>query len=201
MSKAAEHTPFGLAGRMGQQGAVLTSFEFAFSLYGLVLGLCVTEVISGFARVLRARKAIRLGWLTPALGILLLVDLVTFWANAWQLREFVPATFGTLLFGTVVAGIYFLSASLVFPGNLNEWSDLDDYFLLHKGQVILGVIVANLIVFAGRIAVVGGGGPIDFAVAATFTGLGAVLFFARKKWLCGAALAVLLSLYVILRLI
>ena len=181
----------------------MSSFEFAFSLYGLVLGLSVTEVIGGFARVLRARSAIRLGWLTPALALLLLVDLVTFWTNAWAVREAIPATFETLLFGTAVAGIYYLSASLVFPGDVAEWPDLDDYFLRHKGQVMAGVIVANLGVHAAQDLMAGRflHDWIGAAVSFTFTSLGFVLIFARQKWLCGAVLAVLLSLYALFRFV
>jgi len=179
----------------------MSSFEFAFTLYGLVLGLSVTEVISGFARVLRARKAIRLGWLTPAIGLLLLVDLVTFWSNAWDIRAAIPATFGTLLFGTAVAGIYFLSASLVFPAEVGEWADLDDYFLRHKGQVIAGVIIANLMVHLAQLWRFGGGGWMDLVMAASFTGPGLLLMFAPNKWVCGAVLGLLLSLYGVFRLI
>ena len=124
----------------------MSSFEFAFSLFGLVLGLSVTEIIGGFARVLRARTHVRLGWLTPMLGLLLFVDLVTFWTNAWAMRDAIPPSFEALLFGTGIAAIYCLSAALVFPGDVGEWDDLDDYFLRHKGQVILGVMVANLAV-------------------------------------------------------
>ena len=179
------------------------SFEFAFSLYGLVLGLSVTEVIGGFARVLRARAAIRLGWLTPAIGLLLLVDLVTFWSNAWEVRDSIPPTFGTLLFGTAVAGIYYLSASLVFPEDVREWPDLDDYFLRHKGQVMAGVIVANLAVHGAQDLMSGRflGSWSAMLPAIIYTSLGVMLVVARQKWLCGAVLAVILSLYVAFRLI
>ena len=181
----------------------MSSFDFAFSLYGLVLGLSVAEIISGFARVLRARRKIRLGWLTPALGLLLLVDLVTFWSNGWSMRDSIPASFGALLFGTAVAAIYFLSASLVFPEDLGEWRDLDDYFLRHKAYVMAGVITANLMVHAAQDLLfgVGRGGWFGLAMAVTFTGLGVGLIVARRKWLCGALLAVILSLYAIFRLI
>ena len=179
----------------------MDSFEFAFSLFGLVLGLSVTEVISGFARVLRHRGKLRLGWLTPMLGLLLLVDLITFWLNAWHMRQGIPLSFEALLFGTAVASIYFLSASLVFPQDVGEWADLDDYFLRHKGQVMIGVIVANLMVNGVRDWVIGPP-PSNwqgYAIALIYTSLGTVFILAKGKRLAGALLAVLLSLYVIFR--
>ena len=181
----------------------MDSFEFAFSLFGLVLGLCVTEVVSGFARVLRARQAVRLGWLTPLLGLLLFVDLITFWSGAWGLRAVIPVDFVSLLVGTSVAAIYFLSASLVFPENVAEWPDLDDFFLRHKGQVMAGVVVANLMMQAFYGVLLEGANVSGrlIVMSLVYSGLGVWLIFARGKRLSGAILCVLLSLYAIFRLI
>jgi hypothetical protein len=179
----------------------VTSFEFAFSLFGLLLGLSVAEIMGGFARVLRGRTAIRLGWLTPLLGMLLLVDLVTFWSNAWDMRDAIPPTFGALLYGTVIAAVYYLSASLVFPVAISEWPDLDAYFLRHKGQVMIGVMTANLMVMAARILLYGNifTSWQSVTIPVLFTGLGLAIVFSNSKWVCGAILAVLLALYGVFR--
>ena len=179
----------------------MTSFEFAFSLFGLLLGLSVAEVMSGFARVLRARTTIRLGWLTPMLGVLLMVDLVTFWSNAWDMRDAIPPSFAALLFGTVIACVYFLSASLVFPTAVTEWPDLDAYFMRHKGQVMTGVMTANLLVMVARILLYGNifTSWQSVTVPVLFTGLGLGLVLSKNKWMCGGILAVLLSLYGLFR--
>jgi hypothetical protein len=181
----------------------MTSFEFAFSLFGLLLGLSVAEVMSGFARVLRARHKIRLGWLTPLLGVLLMVDLVTFWSNAWDLREAIPPSFEALLYGTVIAAIYYLSASLVFPVELEEWPDLDAYFLRHKGQVMAGVIVANLMVMTARVLLFGNifTDWESVAIPVAYTGLGLLLVFTTHKRLCLIVLCVLLAMYAAFRLL
>ena len=39
----------------------MESFNFVFSLFALVLGLSLTEVLGGFARALRMRHKVRLG--------------------------------------------------------------------------------------------------------------------------------------------
>jgi len=53
----------------------MSTFEFAFTLFALVLGLALTEVLGGFVRVLKARTEsastdvrIRLGWHIAAVG-------------------------------------------------------------------------------------------------------------------------------------
>ena len=66
-------------------------------------------------RLFRARQHIRLGWLTPLTGLLLMTDLVSFWSNAWEMRSVIPAGFGALVFAAAIASVYYLAASLVFP--------------------------------------------------------------------------------------
>ena len=181
----------------------MTSFEFAFSLFGLLLGLSVAEVMSGFARVLRARHKIHLGWLTPLLGILLMVDLVTFWSNAWDMRAVIPPSFEALLYGTVIAAVYFLAASLVFPVALDEWPDLDAYFLRHKGQVMAGVITANLMVLLARVLLYGNifTSWTSVAVPIVYTGTALVLLRSADKRTCLVLLCVLLAMYAGFRLL
>jgi hypothetical protein len=113
------------------------------------------------------------------------------------MREAIPPSFAALLFGTVIAAVYYLSASLVFPATVTEWPDLDAYFLRHKGQVMIGVMTANLMVMAARILLYGNifTSWQSVTIPVLFTGLGLALVFSNSKWLCGAILGVLLALY------
>src|SRR5688572_6495964 len=100
----------------------MTPFEFVFGLFALVLGLALTEVLGGFVRVLKARSVradeelpIRIGWQTPLLGLVVALDLISFWLGAWEDREGIPIDFAPLVFCALIAGIYYAAASLVFP--------------------------------------------------------------------------------------
>jgi len=181
----------------------MSSFEFAFTLFGLLLGLSLAEVMGGFARVLRARHKIRLGWLTPALGLVLMVDLVTFWSNAWEMQKAIPPTFGALLFGTVIAAVYYLAAALVFPETLDEWPDLDAYFLQHKGQVMLGVLAANLLVLLARVLMYGNifTSWQSVAIPVLYITIGTTLVLGSSKRLCLLLLCALLTMYAASRLL
>jgi hypothetical protein len=128
----------------GGQGRNMSNFEFVFSLFGLMLGLSMAEVMSGLSRTMKAHKRVRIGWLTPLLGLLLIVDLVSFWVGAWDNRAAIPVTFTSMLYGAGVACIYYLAASLVFPERPEEWDNLDEYFFANKQFVIAGVLIANL---------------------------------------------------------
>jgi hypothetical protein len=128
----------------------MSIFEFVFSLFGLVLGLSLAEVLAGFARTVRARERIRMGWLTPLLGLLLIIDLVSFWTGAWRERDAIGVTLEPLLFATLIAGIYYVAASLVFPPDDEAWPDLDVYFMEHKPVVVGAVIGCNLLMMFAR---------------------------------------------------
>lgn len=183
----------------------MTNFEFAFSLFGLVLGLALAEVLAGFARVVKARSvrkdreiALRFGWQTPLLALLVALDLISFWFNLWGLRDVIPATLVSLILGAAFIGIYYVAASLIFPDDAEAWPDLDDWFARHKSMVAAGIVLANL------------GSTIVFIYWAglrshewlhavpilqfVYIALAASLIFTRKEWQSLAALVLLLLL-------
>ena len=136
----------------------MTPFEFIFSLFALVLGLAMTEVLGGFVRVLKARSVradedlpIRIGWQTPLLGLVVTLDLISFWLGAWEDRDAIPIDFAPLVYSALIAGIYYAAASLVFPDDPRKWPDLDDWFERHKAQVALGIFAANLLFSFGEV--------------------------------------------------
>ena len=110
----------------------MSAFDLVFTMFGLVLGLAVTEVLAGFGRVLKMRTRARVGWLTPLLGTLLLIDLSRFWTSAFAQRENVHANLLTLLVVLAFVGSYYLIATLVFPDDPAEWPDFDAYYDRHK---------------------------------------------------------------------
>ena len=63
----------------------MTDFEFAFILYALLLGLSLIELLAGLGRALELKFAsdaggtnFTIGWLTPALAIFVMLDLLSF---------------------------------------------------------------------------------------------------------------------------
>lgn len=121
-------------------------FEFFFSFYGLLLGLSVAAVATGLANAVGARKAVRMGWRTPLLALFVLLDIASFWIQAWRIREQAQVTYAAIYVGLAVALAYFLSANLVFPTRQEEWGDFDDHYRAHKRHVLAGVVFANLVV-------------------------------------------------------
>ncbi|HTU11677.1 MAG TPA: hypothetical protein VMG08_12365 [Allosphingosinicella sp.] len=174
----------------------MSPFEFAFSLFGLLLGFSLVEVLSGLVRTMKLRKQVRIGWLTPLLGLFVMVDLTSFWSAAWDSKELIPAHFAILLLGLFVSGVYYFAASMVFPDRPEEWPDFDDWAARHKRQVMGGILACNLIATAAMFAARPGAWiPAVLAPHAVLLGMMTIAAFARPRWLTGAMLAGMLGFY------
>lgn len=126
----------------------MDAFSFVFSLFGLLLGLALAEVLGGLGTAIEMRRKVRVGWLTPLLGLFVAIDLTSFWTMAWSLRDAIPPNYISLLFGLLLTGIYYLAARLVFPRHPAEWPDYDVHYFEHRRLVLGGVLLCNLLVLA-----------------------------------------------------
>jgi hypothetical protein len=185
-------------------GGTVSNFEFAFTLFGLVLGLALAEVLGGFVRVLKARSAttnadlvIRIGWQTPMLALVVTLDLISFWYGAWLDKDGIPVNFASLVVAAGIAGIYFAAASLVFPDAPANWPDLDDWFARHKVQVAAGIFSANLLVTAAERAMFGSWFTTNTSMITqiSYLGIAFALIFAKPGWQSVASMTVLLGLF------
>jgi hypothetical protein len=181
----------------------MSAFEFFFSFYGLLLGLSVAELVGGFARVLHRRRAVRFGWLTPLLAVFVAVDIATFWNQAWVLFRFAPFNMALLVVGLAVAAVFYVAASVTFPGGDADESstNLDDHFWAHRRTVFLCVLIANLIIAAVFFANAGLQGEMFRSMSSPVFWIGLTLFiggtsiaaFARSRRIVVAALIMLVA--------
>ena len=129
----------------------MDAFNVAFSLFAIVLGLSLVEVLTGFARALKRRRVVHLGWLTPLAAIFVMLDLTSFWEFGWGARRFVSPQYGYLLIGLFVSGLYYLAASLIFPSEFGEGgremqgADFDAHYMQHRAQVFGAVTLCDII--------------------------------------------------------
>ncbi len=159
----------------------MTIFEVVFSLTGLVLGLALVSVLSGLAKIMRARCELRTGWLTPLLGIWLLLDVTSFWGMAWEIRDLMPSVWPSLGVGLMLTSLYYLAASLVFPEDLKIEPDLDQYFWRNRRTVFGLVLACNLIAWGLGLGLGRPWPPVVWAINLTYLAalLGAVLASGR----------------------
>lgn len=177
----------------------MSAFELTFSLFGLLLGLSLAEVLGGFAKAVKRRGRHRLGLLTPMLSVFLLYDIATFWITAYRMRDALPLHIGSLVGGVVVTGLYYFAAVLVWPEDGEPgWDDLDGWMLAHKRQILLSVFAANAVSFgAARLLA-----PESFHFDPIQSVLASLYFlsliagaFAPRRRTTLAALSLLLGLY------
>ena len=176
----------------------MSAFEFVFSLFGLLLGLCVAEVLGGLGRALESREKVLIGWLTPMLGGFILLDLISYWFHLWVDRENIPMTPLTLVVGTAIAGAYYLAAYLIFPDDLRRYADLDAHYMRIR-RTVLGIALAAFTIQLGTQSIVTsnislGRATLSLAILAPFY---LVAMLAKRKAVAGSALAVIIILNLI----
>ena len=123
----------------------MSAFEFFFSFYGLLLGLSLAAIATGLATAIQHRKSVHIGWRTPLLAVFVALDIASFWDSAWTNFRLLPFSYGLLVAGLVIALVYFVAASLVFPHRIEDGDSLDDHFRANKRPVLLLLILANLL--------------------------------------------------------
>jgi hypothetical protein len=131
----------------------MQEFDYAVTLFGLLLGLALTEALSGLARALKSRAHVRIGWSTALLGILVACDVVTFWVFGWQLRAHITASWPMMFAGFLVTGTYYVAAALIFPESADE--DHEAHFAANYRLVLGGFLLCNLALF-GWVASIAG---------------------------------------------
>ena len=179
----------------------MSSFEFIFTLFGLVFGLALAEVLGGFARAVKRHGPARLGLLTPVLSLFLLYEITDFWMTAWDVREAVPLKTESLLVCVVIAGLYYFASVLVWPEEGDRgWEDLDGWALSHKRQLLLSVFGSNGITFASLVAIEASGlpaSPLLIGWMALYFGLILAGAFAPGRRLTLTALGLLLAMHAV----
>lgn len=126
----------------------MTEFAFVFSLYSLLLSFSLVALLSGLGKSLDAalrEDGPRVGWLLPLLGFFVLLDLLSFWAAAWTVRDLITINGPTLTGVLMFASGYYLAAHLVFPERPAEEKDLAEHFYRVR-KPVMGILIALLFV-------------------------------------------------------
>lgn len=174
----------------------MQEFDYAVTLFGLLLGLALTEALAGLARALKSRHHVRIGWSTALLGILVACDVVTFWLFGWQMRTQIAATWPMMFAGFLVTGIYYVAASLIFPESADE--DHDAHFAANYRLVLAGVLVCNGALFAWVASIVGPDnlfGLRQIVISWSLWPVGIVAMFANDRRVVHGCLVWLIALY------
>lgn len=122
----------------------MSDFEGLFGLLSLMFGLIVAELAIKFADAIDSHREQPLGVLTPALAFLVLTDVTSYWLWVWGARKVLQINWPTVFGVVLLAVIYFLAASLVFPRTSRGWAHLDDHYWSRKRLVAGGMLLGNM---------------------------------------------------------
>lgn len=95
---------------------------------GMVIGLGVTRLLSGLARIVQHPKQYRLYPVHLAWVGSVLLMLVHFWWWEFGLYQIEDWTFGIYLFVIFYAVVLFLLCALLFPDSMQDYRGYEDYF-------------------------------------------------------------------------
>lgn len=174
-------------------------FDYAFSLFGLILGLALAEALSGLVRAIDTRGKLRIGWLTPLMSLIVALDVISFWGLIWNVRAAIDVSYLSLVVGGVLAGTYYVATALSFPRDPADWSDLDDFFMSRR-VAVFGIVLGLNAVFIVLAAAIRGAPPRWFGVGMLVAYAQTVLMLAAMLVPRRAALpsvSALLSAYLI----
>lgn len=109
--------------------AVNELFPHIRIVIGMVVGLAIARLLTGIARLIQHPKRYRVSLIHLLWVFSLLAELALFWWWEFALSRLPSLTFGTFIFLIVYALTLFLLCALLFPEDLDEYADYEDYFL------------------------------------------------------------------------
>ncbi|MFO8174935.1 MAG: hypothetical protein ACQET1_07010 [Gemmatimonadota bacterium] len=123
-------------------------FEFLMILVSVVIGLGLTETLSGLGRLLRSRETVRFHWLHALFQFGVFFALLQQWWESWEWVGLEEISFLAVLALLAQPVVLYLIAYLLYPASA-ENTDLEAYYYRHApllwGLVLAGTLVGNVI--------------------------------------------------------
>lgn len=102
-------------------------FEFLMILMSVVIGLAITEVLTGAANLLRARLSVQFHWLHVLFQVGVFFALLQQWWESWNYVSVGEISFGLVLSILFPSLMLFLIAHLLYPRPA-EGAKLGEYY-------------------------------------------------------------------------
>lgn len=122
-------------------------FSFFFAFYGLMLGLCVAELLSGFAGMVRAHALKKLEPQTALVALLTFILLIATWVDTFSMSRTITLNFSDLWPPVLLATFYYLAAAVIFPRDPEQYAHLRAYFAVRRKFIIGMLFAAELVDF------------------------------------------------------
>jgi hypothetical protein len=126
-------------------------FSFFFAFFGLILGLGIAELLSGFAGMVRAHALKKLEPQTALVALLTFILIVATWVDTWTMDRSITLDLSDLWSPILLATFYYLAAAVIFPRDPRQYPHLRAYFAARRKFVIGMLFAAELVdLYANR---------------------------------------------------
>lgn len=108
---------------------MINPFEYVTVLISIVLGLGITQILTGIADLVHQSKRVKVYWPHLLWVIVILVLHVQDWWVTFDLRNFAPWRLPTFLFVMIYPVVLFILARLLFPFGIQDGLvDLKEFY-------------------------------------------------------------------------
>jgi len=149
-------------------------------LFSIVLGLGVSQLLRGLARILQHPRQFRAYWVHLLWALFLFLYMIHFWWWEFRLRNVAQWTFPLYFFVALYAVVLYLLCTLLFPDDMSDYQGFEDYFYSRKGW-IFGLLALLFVVDVGDTLIKG---------LPYFRALGPVYYFRTVSVLVLSVLAI-----------
>ena len=97
-------------------------------LFTIILGLGVSRLLSGVARIVQHPKEYKVYWVHLLWSLFVFLYLIHFWWWEYRLQVIQQWTFPLYFFISMYAGIQYLLCVLLFPEEMADYNGFKEYF-------------------------------------------------------------------------
>jgi hypothetical protein len=115
-------------------------FSHIKSAIGIILGLSITHLLRGAAKQIQHPGRSKPYWVHSLWSLYLFILLLHFWWWEYNLHDIQHWLFAEYLFVIIYIVVYYSVCALLYPDDLNDYKDYEDYFYSRRKWVfgILG---------------------------------------------------------------
>jgi hypothetical protein len=160
----------------------MDAFSYLSVLLSIIVGLAITQILTGFRGIVLWRSRVRIYWPVPLWAATLLLINVQSWWAMFDLREVHDWTFAAFAVVLAQSIAQYLLAGIVFPDFSRDADiDLREHYWAHV-HWFFGLFVAVLVISLTKSMVIYGKLPDreDLAFHGVFIALSATAFATRR---------------------
>lgn len=120
-------------------------FDYLGILISVILGLALTHLLTGCSRLIEHRHRVRIYWVQLVWVATVLVYVLAIWWGMYWWRHLNVWTIQTFLFLAFYAMVQFVMASLLFPHDLHDHTDMQAFFMKNRRWFFGSLLLALLL--------------------------------------------------------